>query len=321
MNSSLYVYYLLLGVVICDDSPLLRFYYRSIDDYKEFNFSEAYQVLSTQWYNPNRTTVIFTHGFRGNPQGPAVTAVIKSYLEQGKSNVALLNWEKLAAPVLPSVFNSYANWAAPNARKVGQYFAETLLNLSDAGLNLDNIHLIGHSLGAHLFGIAGNTLSKEGTQVPWITGLDPASVGFETRPLSSKLHAGSAGFVDVIHSDPDRYGYKRQMGTVDFWPNYRTLGPVIQPGCDNRQHSTFSMEDLCNHNRSWQILVDTLKYPGTIIGRFAENYRKWKNYSQQDGDAIVLEIGVCLENIVPGNYYFRTFAESPYGMGSGGLYP
>ncbi|XP_031762870.2 lipase member H-B-like, partial [Galleria mellonella] len=295
--------------------------FSSIDDYKEFKFNEANEVISSHWYNPNRTTVIFTHGFRGNPRGPAVTAVINSYLEQGKSNVALLNWEKLAAPVLSNMFNSYVNWAASNAKKVGEMFAQTLQNLSEAGLNLSNTHLVGHSLGAHLFGIAGNILSKEGTQVAWITGLDPASVGFENRPLSSKLHAGSAGFVDVIHSDPDRYGYKRQMGTVDFWPNYRNFGPVIQPGCSNRQHSIFSAEDLCNHNRCWQILVDSLKYPGTLIGRYAENYRKWKKYSQEDKDAVLLEIGIYHQNIVPGNYYFRTRAESPYGMDKDGLYP
>lgn len=58
----------------------------------------------------------------GFPDGPAVTAVVGSYLEQGQSNVALLNWEELAAPVLPSMFNSYVNWAAPNARKVSILF-------------------------------------------------------------------------------------------------------------------------------------------------------------------------------------------------------
>lgn len=75
-----------------------------------------------------------------------------------------------------------------------------------------------------------------------ITGLDPATVGFENRPLGVRLHAGSADFVDVIHSDPNRYGFRGATGTVDFWPNYRSPGAVTQPGCDNRSHPTFSPE-------------------------------------------------------------------------------
>lgn len=54
----------------------------------------------------------------GQPTGPAVLAVMRAYLERGESNVALLNWERLAADETSSVPNSYINWAAPNARQV-----------------------------------------------------------------------------------------------------------------------------------------------------------------------------------------------------------
>lgn len=56
--------------------------------------------------------------YQGGPEGPAVKAVISGYLEQTESNVALLNWQQLAAAVQPNLPNSYVNWAAPNARKV-----------------------------------------------------------------------------------------------------------------------------------------------------------------------------------------------------------
>lgn len=39
-----------------------------------------------------------------------------------------------------------------------------------------NIHLIGHSLGAHIVGFAGQKFFKEKrVLLPWITGLDPAN--------------------------------------------------------------------------------------------------------------------------------------------------
>lgn len=49
--------------------------------------------------------------------------------------------------------------------------------------------------------------------------------------------------------------------------------------------------DLCNHNKCWQYLIDSMKYPGTVIGTFARNYRTWKNYSKQQRLETVLELG------------------------------
>ncbi|RVE43494.1 hypothetical protein evm_011828 [Chilo suppressalis] len=162
--------------------------------------------------------------------------------------------------------------------------------MSEAGFDLNNTKLVGHSLGAHIFGIAGNTLLQKGILLPWIIGLDPAGVGFEGRP-ASRLNPSSAGFVCIIHSDPSKYGTKRSIGTVDFWPNFRMNGAIVQPGCPSKG-SMFSTEDLCNHNRCWQLLLDAMRYPGTIMGSYAKNYRRWKNNSKQEREAIVLELGV-----------------------------
>ncbi|XP_013187093.1 lipase member H-B-like [Amyelois transitella] len=301
-----------------DDVAKLRFYKSSFDDFIEFPLNNAREIVFTSWYDPKKTTIIFTHGFSGFPNGPAVTAVITTYLNQGGYNVALLNWQELAAPVLPSMFNSYLNWAYPNAKRLGVDFADALLNLSAAGINLNKTHLVGHSLGAHIFGITGNTLLARGVMLPWITGLDPASVGFENKPLAVRLNPKSAGFVSVVHSDPSRYGYKRSLGTVDFWPNYST-GTVTQPGCDKKNNPAFSPEDLCNHNRSWEILLDSVVHRGTIIGSQAPNFRKWRKYTDEERKANILEVGVYSENPLPGNYYFTTNAASPYGLGIDGL--
>uniref|UniRef100_A0A2A4K8D3 Lipase domain-containing protein n=1 Tax=Heliothis virescens TaxID=7102 RepID=A0A2A4K8D3_HELVI len=203
--------------------------------------------------------------------------------------------------------------------QLGSEFADVLLNLSSAGLDLNKTHLVGHSLGAQIFGITGNKMVKKGVQLPWITGLDPAGIMFDGRAPTDRLSPTSAGFVDVIHSDPAKYGTRKELGTVDFWPNYRTNGPVIQPGCDNKSYPRFSPGDLCNHNKCWQFLIDTLKYPGTLMGTYAKNYRAWKNYSKAERLATVLEVGVHYKKVVPGNYYFLTGAASPYGLAENGL--
>ncbi|XP_072938843.1 lipase member H-A-like [Epargyreus clarus] len=291
----------------------------SFEDYTELPIEHSEKILSTPWYNSSRTTVIFCHGFTGHPNGPAVSAVTKAYLEQGESNVVLLNWQHMASIALPSFASSYLNWAAPNARQIGVRLADVLVSLSASGLNLNKTHLVGHSLGAQIFGIAGNNLQQKGMPLARITGLDPASVGFEGKPAGSKLNPYSARRVFVIHSDPSKYGYKSATGTVDFWPNF-TLRPVIQPGCTSGPTQVFSADDLCNHNRSWQLLVDAIKYPGTIIGSYAKNYRTWKRYSQRERHAVTLALDPRDDALLqPGNYFFVTKAEAPYGLGRDGL--
>ncbi|XP_075974657.1 lipase member H-like isoform X2 [Anticarsia gemmatalis] len=324
MFTCVYLIFFVLGTVFGGDEnqAKLRFYHSSFDDYTEWPLDESTEIFSTSWCDPDKTTVIFCHGFTGHPNGPAVTAIIKAYLEQGQSNVALLNWDRLAAPIHNTIASSYLNWAVPNAIRLGVDFADALMSLSDAGLDLNKTHLVGHSLGAHVMGIAGNNLARNGVTLRWITGLDPAGIGMESKRPHDRLNPNSAEYVEAIHSDPNRYGTKRSMGTVDFWPNFRNVGNVLQPGCDaqeDRGDDNKTLRELCNHNRSWEILLDTLKNPGTVLGSYAKNYRTWKNYSPDQRKANVLEFGKFEPNAVPGNYYFLTAGASPFGLGEDGL--
>ncbi|KAJ8721449.1 hypothetical protein PYW07_002224 [Mythimna separata] len=300
MFGSAFIIFFTIGAVLCGDreeQAKLRLYYNAFENYTEVLLEDA----------------------QSHPTGPAVTAVIKAYLEQGQSNVALLNWDRLAASIHNSIPQSYLNWAIPNALKLGADFADVLLNLSASGLDLNKTHLVGHSLGAHIVGITGNRMVTKGVRLPWITGLDPAGIIFDGKMPFERLNPYSAGFVDVIHSDPNRYGSNRELGTVDFWPNYRNGRPVVQPGCDNKSHPRFSPEDLCNHHKCWQFLIDSIKNPGSVLGSHAKSFRVWKRYTKPERLATVLELGKYYDDAVPGNYYFTTAASSPYGLAENGL--
>ncbi|XP_061704064.1 lipase member H-B-like [Cydia pomonella] len=268
----------------------------------------------------------------GKPTGPAVTAVVGAFLRRGDCNVALLDWQGLAAAEAPSLADSYLNWAAPNARKLGVRLAGALTRLSAAGLDLERTQLVGHSLGAHVLGLAGNALRLQGVLLPWITALDPASAAFEGKPAAGRLHAGSAAVyglatvlvVVAVHSDPGGYGARRAMGTADFWPNYRV--EAVQPGCPKSRGQRFSPEgktfssDLCSHNRSWQLLAEALARPGALLGCRARSFREWKNYSTAQRNVSTLDLDAYGKTVyVPGNYYFSTSSEPPYGLGENGL--
>ncbi|CAK1540568.1 unnamed protein product [Leptosia nina] len=320
MDSGVVGFTLYLFIALCfaqsdEKDAKMRFYSSSFEDYEELPLSSSHEIINSSWYNATRNTVVFCHGFSGFPNGPAVQGVIKTYLGQGESNVALLNWEHLAANSLSSIPNSYINWAAPNARKLGVRFAETVGNLSAVGVDLTKLYLIGHSLGAHVFGIAGNNLRLNGILLPWIIGLDPAALGFENKAPILRLNPGSAKVVTVVHSDPSKYGSRVQLGTVDFWPNFRSLGPVRQPGCQGRTAPVFSPADLCNHHRSWELFIDAIKHPETIVGSHARNFKIWKRYTTEQRAETKLSLETLNNNMKPGNYYLVTNAEPPFGLG------
>lgn len=85
------------------------------------------------------------------------------------------------------------------------YVAQFLDFLIAHGTPPSAIHIIGYSLGAHVAGSAGRhvRLGKVGR----ITGLEPASGGFERPEKLRSLERDDAVFVDVIHtnanSEPD----------------------------------------------------------------------------------------------------------------------
>ena len=81
--------------------------------------------------------------------------------------------------------------------------------------NIQYVHGIGHSLGAH---VLGNIFNFGGLQLDRISGLDPAGPCFDgtvndIQVVSARgedikwgLHSGAATFVDNIHTDGDVFG-------------------------------------------------------------------------------------------------------------------
>lgn len=103
----------------------------------------------------------------------------------------------------------------------------------------DNIHILGHSLGAHIAGFVGSNLDGK---IARITGMDPARPDFEAphlRAPKDRLDTSDAKFVDVIHTCAGTAGFVRPLGHVDFYPNG---GSFRQPGCPiitTRNYSIF----------------------------------------------------------------------------------
>lgn len=175
--------------------------------------------------------------------------------------VICVDWERGAN--LPNYVK-----AAANTRLVGKQLAQLLMALEKhKAVDMDRVHIIGFSLGAHVSGFAGAELDG----LKRITGLDPAGPLFEAQHPKARLDSTDAQFVDVIHSNGENLilgglGSWQPMGTVDFYPN----GGRVQHGCSNLfvgavtdfiwapSSTVVEGRSLCNHRRAYKFFINSI---------------------------------------------------------------
>ncbi|XP_050735833.1 TRIO and F-actin-binding protein-like [Eriocheir sinensis] len=214
-------------------------------------------ILDTH-YNVSRPTKLLIHGFGSSCYSVWIKEMRVALMTMMDVNIICVNWQKGAE--VPNYVR-----AASNTRLVGRQVALFLDTLTSFLNNsLDDFHLIGFSLGAHVSGHAGARLKN----LSRISGLDPAGPLFESFSPSVRLDHTDARFVDVIHTNADSLlmgglGAFEPMGHVDFYPN----GGRMQKGCANLFIGGFSDilwptegdgRYLCNHRRGYKYYLDSV---------------------------------------------------------------
>ncbi|KAL0880645.1 hypothetical protein ABMA27_001869 [Loxostege sticticalis] len=307
-----------LGIFHMTNAAKLRCYKGSLDNYLTAPLEKPLTIANSSCIDKALPTVVYTFGYRGRVDGPATTAVLTAYLGTKKRNVILLDWEDEAKSGALGIALGYTLYAVPNAKKVGLELGEALVKLAKTGLNTTKVHLVGHSLGAHIMANAGKRARERGYVVSRITGLDPARALFEgSFALQSGLDRTCAKFVDIVHSDPGGYGTSSSAGTVDIWPNYAGSGGT-QPGCPNGDFEMFSADDLCSHDRAWRYFVEAISSPTSFPASAASDYDSWVR-SGVNRDTIYM--GDLTSTRARGNYYLTTNPSPLFGKGRDGLIP
>lgn len=112
----------------------------------------------------------------------------------------------------------------------GNYVGDLLIDLyTNHSANLSDIHVVGHSLGAHVAGFAGKAVqTATSTNLGRITGLDPAGPLYLLATAENRLAATDADLVVALHTDGGVAGYWGALGDIDFYANG---GFPEQPGC------------------------------------------------------------------------------------------
>ncbi|XP_064424649.1 lipoprotein lipase isoform X2 [Latimeria chalumnae] len=211
-------------------------------------------------FNTTTKTFLVIHGWTvsGMFESWISKMVAALYKREHDANVIVVDWLNLAHQHYPI--------AAQNTKLVGQDIAQFIDWIKEKiNFPLDNLHLIGYSLGAHVAGFAG---SHTANRVGRITGLDPAGPVFEQAHAHARLSPDDAAFVDVLHTFTRgslglSIGIQQPVGHVDIYPN----GGSFQPGCNLRgalesiaKHGIFVFSEAvkCEHERSVHLFIDSL---------------------------------------------------------------
>ena len=211
---------------------------------------------------------------------------------------------------------------------VGKHSVKLVELLDNYGV-LDNIHLVGHSLGAHVVGFLAKEVTAIGLgKLKRVTGLDPAFPFFELAGPGGRIDKSDADFVQIVHTNSGFLwegclSIKAPIGHVDFYPN----GGDHQPGCTDAcfiDCYNMTIIDLlkggCSHARSLEYFKETIHGvtgASQMVGRLCES---WDQF--QAGDCCGAPTALMGEwadsGIAEGKYYLDVNQESPYAMDSAG---
>ncbi|KAG7212404.1 hypothetical protein KM043_012722 [Ampulex compressa] len=289
-------------------------------------------------FDPKRKTKFIIHGFIDTPLSNWVKEMRNELLRHGDYNVIIVDWAGGSLPLYTQ--------ATANTRLVGLEIANLINYLqTNYGLDPNDVHLIGHSLGAHTAGYVGEKL---GGIIGRITGLDPAEPYFQGMGSHIRLDSTDAQLVDVIHTDGKSifflgYGMSQPCGHLDFYPN----NGKEQPGCTDLSETTPSLpltlirEGLeeasrvlvaCNHVRAIKLFIESINSKCQYVAHECSNYSSFlrgecfscksnsslscaiMGYHADTSPALVrrLAMGQDLSSLLGSKFFFSTGKEDPY---------
>ncbi|XP_065217269.1 lipase member H-like isoform X2 [Planococcus citri] len=285
------------GLTVEEKEIIFKYYNRDNVAGERIYIKNVTEDILKGWRKYHEVKFI-THGWLSSEKSGSVEGIKNAYLVKKDINVITIDWSETAswkAYPLPAYFT----------KQVGAIIATLIEELVEKKFaSLQNVHVIGHSLGSHVAGAVGSSV-KSG-KVARITGLDPAGPAFEHvhQLHNNVLDTSDAEFVDIIHTAGGAAGYMQPLGHADFYPNG---GVPPQPGCVE----TSSLNVTCSHGRAYNFFADSILYPSSFRAYKCDTWEALKNASC-NGYPIVY-MGDETPSTARGIYYLRTEAKSPFG--------
>lgn len=196
-------------------------------------------ALVAAGFNPANAVRFTIHGWRGD-KGAAVNTV-PELLAIGNINHFIVDWSAGASTI------NYVD-ARNRVPAVAELVANFIRFLVRNGSSFDQIVTIGHSLGGQMAAMAGKYIPKGVGEISACICLDPAGPLFSTHNASDRASADDCNYVQVIHTNVGRLGFREAIGDADFYPN----GGRKQPGCGLDPLGT------CSHARSYELFRESI---------------------------------------------------------------
>ncbi|XP_022917788.1 pancreatic triacylglycerol lipase-like [Onthophagus taurus] len=243
----------------------------------------------------NAPVKILIHGWTESIDSFWYGGARTAYVGTG-ANVIAIDWSRHAQLTYPTAVGRLSD--------IGEFIAQFINGLVNSqGISINDVHLVGHSLGAHLSGFTGKALRNNfRTTLGRISGLDPAGPSFTTSLSRNRLDSSDAARVDTILTDAglSGLGINRSLGHVNFWPNG---GSAVQPGC---------LYYPCSHNRAPRFFNE-----GITSRRFVA--RRCGSYSNYNLGLCRLNpqnlLGEFTDFSTTGDFYLSTRRTSPFAQG------
>nr|KAG5709784.1 hypothetical protein BaRGS_032608 [Batillaria attramentaria] len=244
----------------------------------ELDYKDAKSMLGTS-FDPSADIKVIIHGYDNDGTEDWVKNLTSHLLQLSPFNIIKVAWGPGAHKLYPQ--------SVANTRVVGAVAAQFLTSLRDAlNISMSHVHLLGHSLGAHIAGYMGTRVGGIGR----ISGMDPAGPLFESSDARVRIDPNDAMFVDCIHTDgvPLKdlgFGTMSAWCDADYYPN----GGGQQPGCPKPLSNTVSdvlafkfydasVDVSCSHSRSHEYYVNSIalcRFPATPCDTY-DNFKAGK---------------------------------------------
>ncbi|KAL9698872.1 hypothetical protein quinque_002313 [Culex quinquefasciatus] len=182
-----------------------------------------------QQYNRSRSLKLVIHGWNSDRNQIAIVPVRNAYLVQDRHNLLMADWSAVSG----LSYGAARELTRPIGERIGSILAGFLHTMD---IPVGRVHVVGHSLGAHIAGHVG-------------------------RRFGGTLASGDAQFVDAIHTDGSVLGETIPRAHVDFYPNG---GTGSQPGCELLDTLTLH---ACSHYRSTGFYAESILLPGNFLAQ------------------------------------------------------
>lgn len=274
------------------------------------------ETLERSGFDARHPTRIIIHGWMSQGKGSLNRDVKSAYLSLTKPrpkpkndndalsepvmekplyedfNIIVCDWSKISSNV-----NYFG--VTEMIEDLGFLLAEFVRHLHmKAGVNYDDIYLIGHSLGAQIAGSAGKQIQPY--RFNTIYALDPAGPGFREQSDEYRIDASDAHYVESIQTSTG-LGFEQPVGHATFYPNF---------GKDQKKCYMYG----CSHKRAHDYFAESINSTKGFWGVRCERMSR-KTWILLDNDG---EFRMGGEPSEPknGTFYVKTYDKPPYAMGT-----